>query len=372
MSVAEGLLLVGDVPFVTSERLVSRGVVAMPLAFQGERTARPTHHAALWAGGTPCDVHGDPLHHVVRNTSSQRIAPDLTATHGLCVRPNGREFLDHHEMVVTYVALLGEPALMLDANATARDPQRGGDVAFDSGPFRYLDTATSRAGTSELLKNVRGSTIGIVGLGGTGSYVLDLVAKTPVRAIHLYDADAFDQHNAFRAPGAASVADVRAGRPKVDYLAGVYSRMHRRIVAHATRIDQRTSALLDGLDFVFLCIDEGAAKPPIVDRLVARGIPFVDVGMGLTMTPRGLVGALRTTMVTAGGHKDAIARIPMIEDPEGVYASNIQVAELNALNAALAVTAWKRHTGFYAAEGPEANSVFVVESGRLFVEGPPP
>ena len=33
---------------------------------------------------------------------------------------------------------------------------------------------------------------------------------------------------------------------------------------------------------------------------------------------------------------------------EDDYSSNIQVAELNALNAILAVIWWKRHLGFYA------------------------
>jgi hypothetical protein len=36
------------------------------------------------------------------------------------------------------------------------------------------------------------------GLGGTGSYILDLVSKTPVNEILLFDSDDFLQHNAFR------------------------------------------------------------------------------------------------------------------------------------------------------------------------------
>ncbi|WP_318271316.1 ThiF family adenylyltransferase [Sphingobacterium cellulitidis] len=40
--------------------------------------------------------------------------------------------------------------------------------------------------------------IAIIGLGGTGAYILDMVAKTPVKEIHLFDGDSFDQHNAFR------------------------------------------------------------------------------------------------------------------------------------------------------------------------------
>ena len=53
-----------------------------------------------------------------------------------------------------------------------------------------------------------------MGLGGTGSYVLDLVAKTPVWEIHLFDGDAFLQHNAFRSPGAPSLDELEAQPPK--------------------------------------------------------------------------------------------------------------------------------------------------------------
>ena len=54
-------------------------------------------------------------------------------------------------------------------------------------PFNYCDTATSRAEIVAVTKKLKLQAIAILGLGGTGSYVLDLVAKTPVRRIHLYD-----------------------------------------------------------------------------------------------------------------------------------------------------------------------------------------
>ena len=57
-----------------------------------------------------------------------------------------------------------------------------------------------RAGISDLNAMLRGQKIAIVGLGGTGSYILDLIAKTEVSEIHLIDADEFVNHNAFRAP----------------------------------------------------------------------------------------------------------------------------------------------------------------------------
>ena len=77
------------------------------------------------------------------------------------------------------------------------EADRGGAV------FHYLDTASSRAEIRVASAKLAIERLAIVGIGGTGSYVLDLIAKTPVREIHLYDGDVFLNHNGFRAPGAS-------------------------------------------------------------------------------------------------------------------------------------------------------------------------
>ena len=74
--------------------------------------------------------------------------------------------------------------------------------------------------------------MGIVGLGGTGSYVLDLVSKTPVSEIHLFDGDKFYSHNAFRAPGAASIEELENVEYKTDRFANMYGKMRKGIVSH--------------------------------------------------------------------------------------------------------------------------------------------
>ena len=70
----------------------------------------------------------------------------------------------------------------------------------------------------------------------TGAYILDLLAKTPIRNVHLYDGDTFSTHNAFRAPGAASVGDLNARMAKVDYFAAKYASMRRNIHPHAVYV----------------------------------------------------------------------------------------------------------------------------------------
>lgn len=85
--------------------------------------------------------------------------------------------------------------------------------------------------------------------------MLDLVAKTPALEIRLFDADEFLQHNAFRAPGASSVEQLREAPKKVDYLKGIYSKMHKGIIAYAVLLDATNLQLLDGTTFAFLCMD---------------------------------------------------------------------------------------------------------------------
>ena len=133
--------------------------------------------------------------------------------------------------------------------------------------FQYSDTASSRAEINLLTRKLEVGRVAIVGLGGTGGYVLDLVTKTPVREIHIFDGDTFSNHNAFRAPGAASLEELRARPFKVQYFHGIYSRMHRGIVPHPVYVDVTNVQVLGDMDFVFLCLEGVAARTLIVTAL---------------------------------------------------------------------------------------------------------
>jgi molybdopterin/thiamine biosynthesis adenylyltransferase len=370
VALLDGTLVISHVPYVRAAGCVGRADLLVPLAMEGSRVVAPRAHQAWWTGTAPKETDGTPLKGISVQRGAEPCVTGMPPATMLCGRIRGREFRDHLEFVSTYVALLGAPAIALDPDATACARTRSIPVAADAGPFAYADTASSRSAMGAINARVRGRSVGIVGLGGTGSYVLDLVSKCAVGAIHLFDDDVFEQHSAFRAPGAATLDDLRARRRKVEHFADVYRGIHRGVVPHAVRIDRGTAPLLDPLDFVFLCIDEAAAKPPILARLAERGIPFVDVGMGLHGSDRGIAGALRTTLVTPDD-RSMLDRIPIVGDPDGVYATNIQICELNALNASLAVIAWKRHLGFYAADRTCSNEVFVVDGGRLHSEASP-
>src|SRR5439155_11076069 len=138
---------------------------------------------------------------------------------------------DYYDKMTAYVRILAHEAVELDESATATPFLIIRDARDDS-VFRYVDTASSRAGIGAISAKLEGGRIAIIGLGGTGSYILDLVAKTPVNEIHLFDGDVLLQHNAFRAPGAPTAEELGEKPFKVDYYCGIYSKMRHGVIPH--------------------------------------------------------------------------------------------------------------------------------------------
>lgn len=233
--------------------------------------------------------------------------------------------------------------------------------------FNYPDTNTTRANIGHLTQKLEGHKIAIIGLGGTGSYILDQIAKTPVDEIHLYDGDVFQLHNAFRSPGAieGTRLDAPEGIMKVDYYHEVYSRMHSGIFAHPKYITKENLSELSGFSFVFISVDRNDARYMMTNGLVGMKVPFIDVGLGVKMLKNGLTGTLRVTMGTPVKNDHLVNRIGEEEFEENMYSTNIQIADLNCLNAMLAVIKWKKFCGFYQDLKEEHNILYFINSNRL-------
>ena len=93
--------------------------------------------------------------------------------------------------------------------------------------------------------------------------------------------------------------------------------------------------LLDGLDFVFLCLDRGPGKRAVVERLCANGTPFVEVGMGVFLDDGQLGGIVRADESTPETRdRGASHFLCGRRRRRQRVRHNIQIAELNALNAA--------------------------------------
>lgn len=359
-----GLLLVREVPYVDAKRTVRRGTIISELSLAGNTTKRPESHQVWFDGEFPCFADGTPIKAISNETNSYDLGSGVTAKYRFSSKPEGGH-TDYYHKITTYAGVISGPAAVLEAGATARVYRRPEDE--DDGVFNYIDTASYRVGIGALSERLAQETVAIVGLGGSGSYVLDLVAKVPVKEIRLFDSDEFLQHNAFRAPGAPTLEELREAPRKVDYFRGIYSHMHRNIVAHSTFLRADNIHLLDGATFAFLCMDAGEDKKAVVEKLEVIGASFVDVGMGLELNDRSLGGILRVTASTPE-KRDHVhgGRISFIGGGDNdLYSSNIQVADLNSLNATLAVVKWKKLRGFYRDVANEHHCTYTTDGNLL-------
>jgi hypothetical protein len=372
VEVRSNYLLIKHVPYVNSNKEVKLATLVSELSLAGDITTTPSTHVVYFAGDYPCNRDGTEIAQIRHQSSEQKLAHDLVIHYSFSSKPNGG-YKDYYEKMTTYVAIVSSPAQSIDLTITAKTfPVI--EFEEEESVFNYVDTASSRAGINMVSRKLERRKIGIVGLGGTGSYVLDMVAKTPVKEIQLFDGDKYLQHNAFRSPGAPSIDELRAAPQKVDYFAARYSNMRKGIVPHACYIDASNVDQLGGMDFVFLCLDKGGARRLIVDKLEELGIPFIDVGMGINLVDDALLGILRVTSSPAEQreHVRPKGRIPFSDDDDNnEYSRNIQIADLNALNAALAVIKWKKLCGFYVDLDKEHHSTYTIDGNMLLNDDKP-
>lgn len=372
VEVRAGFLLIKGVPYVNSSRAIRFGMLVTQLSMAGNIAAKPATHVAYFAGEYPCDKDGTPLTKLVIGSQPQQpLAAGVLVDHTFSSKPFPLQagYPDYYQLVTTYVAIVSSAAEALDPSVTAKSFPVIEPMA-DESVFHYYDTASTRARISVVTDKLVSGRVAIVGLGGTGSYVLDLVAKTPVQEIHLFDGDVFSQHNAFRSPGAPSVAVLQGKPQKVDYFASMYANMHRHISPHNGYLDATNVEQLRSMNFVFLCLDKGTAKQAIVAALEAFGIPFIDVGMGIYLNEKtnSLGGIVRVTASSARqrAHVYDKQRISFGDGDEGnEYRQNIQIADLNALNGALAVIKWKKLAGFYQDLEHEFHSTYTIDGNIL-------
>jgi len=364
VEIAGGHLLVHDVPYLDAGRVIRRGTLVSTLTLSGDRTAAPDTHVALFVGTAPCNLDGTEIAAIRHGAANVLVAPGMVATLSFSNKPAGG-YPDYYAKMTRYAEIISAPARALDPSVTPRT-FRLLPVATEGEVFTYRDTWSSRAGINRISDKVRSRSVGIIGTGGSGAYVLDQVAKMPVAAIHIFDGDRFYQHNAFRSPGAPSAEELEAAPFKVDHFRAIYAKMHRNVIAHPVRIDETNCSLIEALDFVFVCVDRGDVRRFLVEYLGTRGIPFIDVGMGVELVDDKLIGIVRVTTSSDARRDHVRTRVPM-NDPidDGAYERNIQIGSLNMLSAALAVIRWQKLWGIFQDLEREHHTTYTINTNQM-------
>lgn len=361
-----GYLTVHYIPYLNENKEIKSGTLVMALNDSGNITIKPKDHTAYFIGEQPCNNDGSFVTSLVNSPKKQHLYANVVSDFYLSCHPDNRVYADYYDKVTTYCNIISSPAINLDLEACCllKKPLI---VRNDDSPLVYTDTNASHSNTACLNDKFYPLKIAIIGAGGTGSYILDFVSKTPVSEIHLFDADLFNTHNAFRAPGAASVEELEQQLFKVDYLYKKYSQIHKAIIPHKEYIKQNNIGFLKNMSYVFLCIDRVNVRNTIAGYLIDNEIPFINSGLGINLSDNKLDGMVEITTA----YKDHYSHIKEtfsgndVKD-EDMYGSNIQIAELNAMAAIYSIIKWKKMLGFYCDVMKEVRSVYSINDNDMY------
>ena len=363
LEVKGGYLLIHHIPYVTHLREVKYGILVSELSLaNSQRTIKPSTHVINFIGEYPCNADGSIIT-AIQHSNQQNLGHGIVINFSFSNKPQSG-YVDYYEKVSTYSKILSSPAKNIDPLVTEKT-FRIRENAIDTDVFQYIDTNSGRAKINLINEKVKGQKIAIIGLGGTGAYILDLLSKTPVSEIHLYDGDVFSQHNAFRSPGAAGKEDLDTVPSKVDYYFNQYSKIHQKITAHHSYVSTDNMKELSTMSFVFICIDNDVSRKLIIQFLLKSNIPFIDVGLGVNAVDDTLIGTVRVTTGTHEKNNHLVDRIPFVDEGNNEYNTNIQIAELNCLNAVLAGIKWKKMCGFYQDLREEHHSTYSINVNQL-------
>ena len=364
VTIDSNCLVIRDIPYLNQNLELEFGAIVAKLKFIDNLRFEQEDHQIYFAGSAPYNLNGKPVPSLGGGPHSITLSEacsDVVVQRSFSNKPKAAgKYDDHFHKIETYVGFISGPAMQKfdESPYTFRVV----NIEMDDSVFKFHDTLTSRAEIGDLSEKLKDDVIVIIGLGGTGSYILDYLVKSPVREIRGYDHDEYYIHNAYRSPGRLNEEEL--GKSKAEIYQARYENFRNGLSLKTQLIDASCIDELENATFAFVCVDNGTARAEILDLLLEKNISFIDVGMGLKRKNGALNGMLRTTFFPVE-HAQTVRNKKWVnecEDPDNIYKTNIQISELNALNACLAVIRYKQFRGFYCIEDPFFNTLFNISS----------
>ncbi len=144
--------------------------------------------------------------------------------------------------------------------------------------------------------------------------------------------------------------------------------MHNGIIGHNYNVTAENLNELSGFNYVFISVDKNSTRSMLTKGISALHVTFIDTGLGVKMLDDSLIGTLRVTTGSVKKNDHLDERIGEDEFEENEYATNIQIADLNCMNAVMAVLKWKKMSGFYQDLKQEHNSLYFINTNKLLNE----
>ena len=292
---AVAILLCGRRAGASRHRLAVRQVVCVPHEACLERSARhvswppaviaPALVEAERSGLSVVKVHGHPNGFAAFSRTDDEadasLFPEIAEWVGAPVPhasaimlPDGsmfgRVFVDDKQERLSRVTVAGDDLWFWDA-----------DHFVDELPeFTRRHAQAFGSGTAHLLGSL---SVAVIGASGTGSPVIEMLARLGIGRLVLVDPDIVEEKNLNRILN-STMEDARQRRAKVDVLAAAVRRM-----GLGTRVETFAKSLLDpqvvravaDCDLVFGCVDSVEGRW-ILNRLATfYVVPYFDVGVRL-------------------------------------------------------------------------------------------
>ena len=208
--------------------------------------------------------------------------------------------------------------------------------------------------------------IAIVGVGGTGSHILDYISKIPVAEIQIFDGDCFLRRNARRSPG--PVAEItEPPTNKALFHGSRYAMLDNgpNIEAYDTDIHEDNVEQLSDRTTVFLSMSGGSIKRRILQVCEENQIILINVGMGVLKVKEERLDGMACLTSCIPSAYDHACRCFSLGEPSEID-HNYQTIELNALNAALAVIKWKKLLGIYVDDSRELDCTYSIAKNEIY------
>lgn len=379
----ENYLVVRDICYLNSDGELQAGAIVTKLEFIDQQRVKQQNHQIFFAGSEPHGLDGKLIPHLGNSPCNLHLSPaskDIVVqrafSHKLREKGAARDYADFFEKIETYADHICGPAEHKFSVTRLKFEARVEDIPSDS-VFKIHDTLSSLAEIGDLSAKLKNDVIAIIGIGGTGSYLLDFMVKTPVKEIRGFDFDSFHVHNAFRSPGRLFTEgeQVELGKKKSEIYQSRYDSFRKGLTITEKYIDSSCGLDFEGVTFAFVCVDKGEARAEIFKLLLEMQIPFIDVGIGLKRQAGPLKGTVRLTCYSVEDGTKVLQKgySPLVTASDDLYRTNIQTAELNALNAAFAVTRFKQLRGFYLDEFPFLHhALFYSHNFKMVVDSDKP
>ena len=143
-------------------------------------------------------------------------------------------------------------------------------------------------GTLELLRQLK---VGVIGCSGTGSIVVELLARNCIGSLVLVDPDTVEEKNLNRITNTKKT-DAKKGVHKVEALKKAIESMGMNVSVEIYKSDTFDSKVIESLtdcDILFGCVDSASGRYHLDCIANAYLIPYFDIGVYLQSDQRGSI-----------------------------------------------------------------------------------